>query len=86
MARKKIEKKVARTPLFADLSPHARQAIGAVIMGVLGVFFLFALFESGGPLGLYTVLGLEWLFGGGAWLAPFACFLYIYVLLKPTEN
>ncbi len=86
MARKKIEKKVEKTPLFHDLSPHARQAIGAVIMGVLGVFFLFALFESGGPLGGYTVIGLEWLFGGGAWLAPFACFLYIYVLLKPKEN
>ncbi len=86
MARKKIEKKVEKTPLFADLSPHARQAIGAVIMGVLGVFFLFALFESGGPLGGYTVIGLESLFGGGAWLAPFACFLYIYVLLKPQEN
>lgn len=86
MARKKIEKKVEKTPLFHDLSPHARQAIGAVIMGVLGVFFLFALFESGGPLGGYTVIALESLFGGGAWLAPFACFLYIYVLLKPKEN
>jgi DNA segregation ATPase FtsK/SpoIIIE, S-DNA-T family len=86
MARKKIEKKVEKNPLFHDLSPHARQAIGAVIMGVLGVFFLFALFESGGPLGQYTVVGLEWLFGGGSWLAPFLCFLYIYVLLKPKEN
>ncbi len=86
MARKKIEKKVEKAPLFHDLSPHARQAIGAVVMGVLGVFFLFALFESGGPLGEYTVIGLQWLFGGGAWLAPFACFLYIYVLLKPKEN
>ncbi len=86
MARKKIEKKVEKAPLFHDLSPHARQAIGAVVMGVLGVFFLFALFESGGPLGSYTVVGLEWLFGGGAWLAPFLCFLYIYVLLKPKEN
>lgn len=86
MARKKIEKKVEKAPLFHDLSPHARQAIGAVVMGVVGVFFLFALFESGGPLGQYTVVGLEWLFGGGAWLAPFLCFLYIYVLLKPQEN
>lgn len=86
MARKKIEKKVAKNPIFHDLSPHARQAIGAVIMGVLGVFFLFSLFESGGPLGGYTVIGLKWLFGGGAWLTPFACFLYIYVLLKPKEN
>ncbi len=86
MARKKIDKKVEKVPMFDDLSPQARQAIGAVVMGVLGVFFLFALFESGGPMGSYTHIALQFLFGGGAWLAPFACFLYIYVLLNPREN
>ena len=86
MARKKIEKKVEKAPMFDDLTPQARQAIGAVVMGTLGVFFLFALFESGGPMGTYTQIALEFLFGGGAWLAPFACFLYIYVLLNPREN
>jgi DNA segregation ATPase FtsK/SpoIIIE, S-DNA-T family len=86
MARKKIEKKVEKAPMFDDLTPQARQAIGAVVMGVLGVFFLFALFESGGPMGAYTQIALQFLFGGGAWLAPFACFLYIYVLLNPREN
>ena len=86
MARKKIDKKVEKAPMFDDLTPQARQAIGAVVMGVLGVFFLFALFESGGPMGSYIHLALQFLFGGGAWLAPFACFLYIYVLLNPREN
>ena len=86
MARKKIEKKLPKEPLFDDLSPHARQAIWSVIMGTLGIFFLFALFESAGPAGVYTDIGLRYLFGSGAWLTPLACFLYIYVLLHPKEN
>ena len=86
MARKKIDKSPVKQPLFDDLSPHARQAIGAVVMGTLGVFFLFALFESAGPAGHYIEIALRYLFGGGAWLAPIACFLYIYVLLNPKEN
>jgi S-DNA-T family DNA segregation ATPase FtsK/SpoIIIE len=86
MAKKKLDKKLPKQPLFDDLSPHARQAIGAVIMGTLGVFFLFALFESAGPAGHYTEVGLLYLFGGGAWLAPIICFLYIYVLINPKEN
>jgi S-DNA-T family DNA segregation ATPase FtsK/SpoIIIE len=86
MGRKKLDKKPPKQPLFDDLSPHAKQAIWAVIMGVIGVFFLFALFEAAGPVGRYTELALEYLFGGGAWLAPLACFSYIYVLLNPREN
>ena len=86
MARKKIEKKAPKEPLFDDLSPHAKQAIWSVIMGTIGIFFLFALFKSAGPAGVYTDLGLRYLFGSGAWLTPIACFLYIYVLLHPKEN
>jgi S-DNA-T family DNA segregation ATPase FtsK/SpoIIIE len=86
MARKKIEKKAPKEPLFHDLSPHAKQGIGAVIMGILGIFFLFTLFESAGPAGVYTDIALRYLFGSGAWLTPFVCFLYIYVLLNPKEN
>lgn len=86
MARKKIEKKAPKEPLFNDLSPHAKQAIAAVVMGIVGIFFLFALFESAGPVGVYTDLALRYLFGSGAWLAPFVCFLYIYVFLQPKEN
>ena len=86
MATKKPLKKAPRQPVFDDLSPHAKQAIGAVIIGILGVFFLFALFESAGPVGHYTKLTLVSLLGGGEWLAPLACFMYIFVLLHPRED
>ena len=87
MAKKKTrKKKEVREPLFGDLSPHAKQAIGAVFFGTLAIFFLFSLFESAGPLGGYTKISLEFLFGGGAWLAPVACLLYIYVLLNPLDD
>ena len=86
MATKKPLKKAPKQPVFDDLSPHAKQAIGAVVIGILGVFFLFALFESAGPVGHYTSLTLEKLLGGGEWLAPLACFMYIFVLLNPKEN
>lgn len=86
MAKKKSKKVVEKDPMFGDLSPHAKQAIGAVLVGVLAVFFLFSLLESAGPLGGYTEVSLHFLFGSGAWLAPLACLLYIYVLLNPTEN
>ena len=87
MAKKKNrKKKETREPLFGDLSPHAKQAIGAVIFGTLAIFFLFSLLESAGPLGGYTKVSLEFLFGSGAWLAPVACLLYIYVLLNPLDD
>lgn len=86
MARKKIDKKPPKQPAFDDLSPHAKQAIAAVIVGIIGVFFLFTLFQSAGPLGTYTEVALRYLFGSGAWLAPVGCFLYIYVLMNPKEN
>lgn len=87
MAKKKNRKQKAdREPIFHDLSPHAKQAIGAVCFGTLAIFFLFSLFESAGPLGDYTSLALKFLFGSGAWLAPAACLLYIYVLLNPLED
>jgi S-DNA-T family DNA segregation ATPase FtsK/SpoIIIE len=86
MARKKVEKKPPKQPAFDDLSPHAKQAIAAVIMGIIGVFFLFALFESAGPAGHYTEIALKYLMGTGEWLAPLLCFLYIYVLMNPKED
>lgn len=72
--------------MFDDLSPHARQAIWAVVMGVFAVFFLFSLLNYAGPAGEYTELTLRFLFGTGAWLAPLACCFYIYVLLNPSEE
>ena len=48
MARKKKRKKVESEPWFDDLSPQAKQAIGAVLMGIIAVFFLFSLLEYAG--------------------------------------
>ncbi len=86
MARKKHIPKPERKPLFDDLSPHAKQAIGAVVIGILAVFFLFSLFDYAGPVGTYTNLALDTLFGTGAWLAPLICVVYIVVLLNPRAE
>jgi S-DNA-T family DNA segregation ATPase FtsK/SpoIIIE len=86
MARKKRKTKEVKKPLFEDLSPHARQGIGAVFMGIIGVFFLFSLLEYAGPAGEYTAIGLRAMFGAGAWLAPVVCAIYIYVLMNPREE
>jgi len=87
MARKKrTPVPEARESYFADLSPGARQAIGAVALVIMALFFLFSLLEYAGPVGGYTKVTLTWLFGAGAWLAPLACATYIYVLLNPREN
>jgi len=89
MARKKrnsIPEVKERTPMFDDLSPQARQAIGAVVFGVLGIFFLMSLLGFAGRVGGYAELGLSKLFGTGAWLAPIACIFYVFALMKPKEN
>ncbi|MCA9360339.1 DNA translocase FtsK [Candidatus Nomurabacteria bacterium] len=86
MARKKRKTKVEKTPLFEDLSPHARQAIWAVVMGIAAVFFLFSLLDYAGPVGRFTEIALQAMFGGGAWLAPLVCVIYIFVLLNPRED
>ena len=86
MARKKGKKTKEKKPVFADLSPHAKQAIWSVIMGILAVFFLFSLLQAAGPVGEFTNGILKYLFGAGAWLTPFACGVYIYVLLNPREE
>jgi S-DNA-T family DNA segregation ATPase FtsK/SpoIIIE len=86
MARKKQNIKKVKEPMFEDLSPHARQAIGAVVMGIVAVFFLFSLLDYAGPAGRLTETALIALFGAGAWLAPMICAVYIYVLLNPREE
>jgi len=87
MARKKkVAEYTERTPIFDDLSPQARQAIGAVITGVFGVFFLFSLLGYAGVAGEFTNTGLTWLFGTGAWLAPLTCVFYVVVLMRPRED
>ncbi|MEZ4195037.1 MAG: DNA translocase FtsK 4TM domain-containing protein [Candidatus Paceibacterota bacterium] len=87
MPRKKKATDISeRTPLFDDLSPQARQAIGAVVMGVLGIFFLLSLLDYAGLAGNITHTGLSWLFGSGAWLAPITCAFYVFALMKPRED
>jgi DNA segregation ATPase FtsK/SpoIIIE, S-DNA-T family len=86
MSRKKPKPKIEKKPLFDDLTPHARQGIGVVILGVLGVFFLLSLLDYAGVVGVYTNKFLDALLGGGAWLAPLACGVYIFVLLSPQAE
>jgi len=88
MAKRKYKKEVVRSSgsLFDDLSPQARQAIWAVVMSVIGVFFVAALFDFGGLVGGYVEIGLIWLFGSGAYLAPLVCIFYVFAFLNPKDN
>ncbi len=87
MARKKKKEIVVeRTPMFDDLSPQARQAIGAVIVAVIGIFFLCSLLGYAGVAGEVTDEALTWLFGTGAWLAPLACLFYVIALMRPRDD
>jgi DNA segregation ATPase FtsK/SpoIIIE, S-DNA-T family len=72
--------------MFDDLSSGARQAIAAVLVGVVGIFFLLSLLSYAGMAGTYSALALRYLFGTGAWLAPLASFFYVVVLLRPRED
>lgn len=84
--KKKLPEIKERTPLFDDLSASTKQAIAAVIVGVVGIFFLLSLFSYAGMAGGYVELTLKYLFGTGAWLSPLACFFYVYALLKPRDD
>lgn len=83
---KKIEKVKESKPFFEDLSPQARQAIGAVLLTTVGIFFTAALFEFGGVVGSWTQISLNYMFGTGAYLAPVVCGFYVYALLNPKDN
>lgn len=85
MASRK-KKKVKSGPVFDDLSPHTKQAIGAVIMVVLGLFFALSLVDYAGMIGGYIKAALQFLFGGGSYLAPVVCGFYVYALLRPRED
>ncbi len=88
MAKKKTQKElpVAHGSFFDDLSPQTKQAIIAVIVAIIGVFFVTSLFELGGPVGHYTYITLDTLFGTGAYLAPLVCGFYVYALLNPKDD
>ncbi len=82
---KKIEPQAPRS-FFDDLSPHTKQAIGAVFFVVLAVFFALSIFDYAGVAGEYTYKGLKYLFGVGSVLPPVICLLFVFVLLKPRED
>jgi hypothetical protein len=89
MAKKKTPPKeiiVERSSFFDDLSPQAKQAIWAVLVAIVGVFFLAAIFDMSGPLGHYTFIALDSLFGAGAYLSPLACAFFVYILLNPKDD
>ena len=81
-AKKKKEKK----PVFDDLSPHTRQAIAAIVFGVLGIFFILSSLQIAGTAGNLTHSAIAYLFGIGFVLAPLACLAYVIVLLRPRDN
>jgi len=84
--RKKQSRKSERVPFFDDLSHQAKQAIGAVGFVVLGIFFTLSLFDFAGMVGSWARAALDFLFGGGAYLAPFVCGFYVYALLNPKDD
>lgn len=85
MARKRT-KQPERVGFFDDLSPHTKQAIGAIFFVVLGIFFLLSALDYAGIAGSFTNKTLTYLFGYGGLLAPIICALYVYVLLKPRDD
>jgi DNA segregation ATPase FtsK/SpoIIIE, S-DNA-T family len=87
MSRKrKLPEPAPRAPLFDDLSSGTRQAIAAVVVGVVGIFFLLSLLAYAGVAGQYTDLALTHLFGTGAWLAPLASGALVVALLRPRDD
>lgn len=88
MARRKKQKErySGGASFFDDLSPHTKQAIGAVGFVVLAIYFVLALMGSAGVAGDWTSRGLHYLLGGGAYLAPAVCAFYVYALMRPRED
>lgn len=84
--RSKTKPKTERKPMFDDLSPQTKQAIGAVLLVFLAIFIILSLMDAAGMIGTWTNEVLDFLFGGGAYLAPLACLFYIYALLNPKDN
>lgn len=84
MARRR--RKTGGKPIFDDLEPHTKQAIGAVVFVVLGIFFTLSLMGYAGMAGELTNRFLAFLFGGGAYLAPVVCVFYVYALMNPKED
>lgn len=73
-------------PFFDDLSPHTKQAVGALFFVVLGLFFLLSSLGIAGVAGTFTHETLVYLFGFGFVLAPLLSALYVYAFLKPRDD
>lgn len=86
MAARKRKHQAPQRDFFDDLSPHTKQAIGAVFFAVLGIFFVLSSLNYAGPAGIFTHRALTYLFGYGFILAPVTCLLYVYVLMRPRED
>jgi DNA segregation ATPase FtsK/SpoIIIE, S-DNA-T family len=87
MARRR--KQVAPPPsrsFFDDLSPHTKQAIGAIFFVVLALFFLLSSLGIAGVAGTFMHGTLVYLFGYGFVLAPFLSLLYVYAFLRPRDD
>ncbi len=84
--RKKPTAKPERKPVFDDLKPQTKQAIGAVFLLFLAILLTLSLFSMAGMVGNWIYVALEFLFGAGAYLAPLACLLYVYAFLNPKDN
>jgi DNA segregation ATPase FtsK/SpoIIIE, S-DNA-T family len=86
MAKRRKQMPERQASFFDDLSPHTRQAIGAIFFVVLAVFFAFSSLGYGGVAGVFTHDVLVYLFGYGFAIAPLICALLVYVFLKPRDN
>lgn len=83
---KKKPKKTERQPWFDDVSTQTKQAIVAVALFALAVFFVLAALASAGIVGTYAHSFLTLLFGVAAYLMPLVCLLFMYPLLRPRED
>lgn len=87
MPRKKKQPEVKqKTAFFDDLSPHTKQAIAAVALVVLAVYFGLSLANIAGVAGEWTKEALVLILGGGAYIAPIICAFYVFALLKPKQD
>ncbi len=83
--RKQIAPPQTRS-FFDDLSPHTKQAIGAIFFVVLALFFILSSLGIAGVAGEFTHAALVYLFGYGFILAPFLCALFVYAFMVPRED
>ncbi len=83
---KKRSSQTKREPLFDDLTPQAKQGIGAVALLVVALFFTLSSLGFAGVVGDMTHAALRYLFGFGFVLAPAACLLYVVALLRPRAD